>query len=103
MTRKQLILQYLKARPNQWVPGMDLFNQYVGGSRGTSRIHELRREGYVIERRPSKECAAIRRLCRSEMVLVELRQHKRIDRLLRPARLLDHRQRRGPPRARRLS
>ena len=57
MTRKEAILNYLKARPNQWVPGMDLFNQYVGGSRGTSRIHELRREGYNIERRPSKSSA----------------------------------------------
>jgi hypothetical protein len=52
-TRKQLLLEYLKARPNQWVPGMELFIQYVGGSRGTSRIHELRREGHNIEKRRS--------------------------------------------------
>ena len=53
MTRKQLLLQYLKDRPNQWVWGMELFNERVGGSRGSSRIHELRREGYNIERRRS--------------------------------------------------
>jgi hypothetical protein len=56
-TRKQLVLIYLQTRANHWVPGMELMNQYVGGTRASARIHELRREGHTIERRTSNRSA----------------------------------------------
>ena len=37
-TRKQLVLIDLQTRANHWVPGMDLMNQYVGGTRAGARI-----------------------------------------------------------------
>lgn len=51
-TRKQLVLEYLRARPNQWVPGLELMNAQVGGLRAGARIYDLRREGYKIETGP---------------------------------------------------
>ena len=57
MTRKQAVLAYLQARPNQWVAGMELMNAEVGGTRAGGRIHELRQEGYEIERRSSERSA----------------------------------------------
>lgn len=53
-TRKELVLDYLTAHKREWVPGLDLMNQYVGGLRAGARIFELRKEGYEIERRTSK-------------------------------------------------
>lgn len=51
-TRKQLVLEYLEARPNQWVPGMELMNKYVGGTRAGARIYDLRQDGYNIRTGP---------------------------------------------------
>lgn len=56
-TRKELVLDYLQERAYQWVPGMELMNQYVGGTRAGARIFELRQEGYAIERRTSSRSA----------------------------------------------
>jgi len=56
-TRKELVLDYLQARAGQWVPGLELMNQFVGGTRASARIFELRREGYNIERRTSQRSA----------------------------------------------
>ena len=53
-TRKQLVLEYLQARPNQWVSGLDLMNKWVGGMRAGARMLELRKEGHDIRSRPSK-------------------------------------------------
>lgn len=49
-TRKQLVLDYLMAHKNQWVPGIELMNQYVGGLRAGARMYDLRREGWNIRR-----------------------------------------------------
>lgn len=57
MTRRQAVLRYLQAHANSWVAGMEIMNAEVGGTRAGGRILELRREGYVIERRPSKYSA----------------------------------------------
>ena len=57
MTRKQAVLAYLQAHPNQWVAGMELMNAEVGGTRAGARIMELRQEGYEIERRSSERSA----------------------------------------------
>lgn len=54
-TRKELVLEYLKARPNQWVPGLELMNERVGGLRAGARIFELNEEGFDIQRRPDPE------------------------------------------------
>lgn len=53
-TRKQLVYDYLRARANEWVPGLELMNAEVGGIRAGARIYELRQEGVQIERRSSK-------------------------------------------------
>jgi hypothetical protein len=57
MTRKEAVLRYLRARPNQWVPGMELMNADVGGTRAGARIFDLREDGHEIENRPSKRSA----------------------------------------------
>ena len=57
MTRKEAVLRYLQAHANHWTPGMELMNAEVGGTRAGGRIHELRKEGWVIERRLSKRSA----------------------------------------------
>jgi len=57
VTRKEAVLRYLQARPNQWVAGMELMNAEVGGTRAGGRIHELRLEGHHIERRASRRSA----------------------------------------------
>jgi hypothetical protein len=56
-TRAQLVYEYLAARPNQWVPGMEIMSKEVGGTRAGGRILELRQAGHLIERRPSKTSA----------------------------------------------
>lgn len=50
LTRKDLVLQYLKAHPG-WVNGPELASPAVGGSEGLKRLRELRADGYPIERR----------------------------------------------------
>lgn len=57
MTRREAVLRYLQARPNQWTPGLELMNAEVGGTRAGGRIHELRLQGHQIERRPSERSA----------------------------------------------
>lgn len=57
MTRKEAVLHYLQARPNQWTPGMELMNAEVGGTRAGGRILDLRADGHQIESRPSKRSA----------------------------------------------
>mgnify|MGYP006173171977 CR=1 FL=1 len=51
ITRKQRVLDYLMARPNQWVDGPELASPSVGGSEGLRRKRELEAEGHVIEER----------------------------------------------------
>lgn len=53
-TRKQLVLEYLQARPNEWVPGLELMNAQVGGLRAGARMFELTEDGYDIQSRSSK-------------------------------------------------
>lgn len=55
LTRRQRVLQRLQATPGVWVPGMELMNAQVGGTRAGGRIFELRREGYTIEERRDPE------------------------------------------------
>ena len=57
VTRREAVLHYLQAHANTWVGGMKLMNAEVGGTRAGGRIHELRKEGFVIEARPSKRSA----------------------------------------------
>ena len=73
MTRKQAVLRYLQAHANSWVAGMELMNAEVGGTRAGGRIHELRKEGWVIENRPSKYSAV------HEYKLVDERQMSLFD------------------------
>lgn len=54
LTRKEATLSYLSKREGQWVPGLELMNERVGGLRAGARIYELRKEGYQIDKRPSK-------------------------------------------------
>lgn len=54
LTRKEATLRYLTAHANQWVPGLELMNQYVGGLRAGARIYELRKDGYDIQSRTSR-------------------------------------------------
>lgn len=49
-TRKEQVLDAL--RSGEWVNTVDISNAQVGGSAGTSRIRDLRKEGYIIETRP---------------------------------------------------
>jgi hypothetical protein len=51
LTRKELVLQYLLARKNDWVDGPELANEEVGGSEGLKRLRELRAEGLPIQTR----------------------------------------------------
>lgn len=58
-SRKQQVLDRLRLarHPNLgwqdgWVNTVEISNAAVGGSAGTSRIRDLRKEGYVIETRP---------------------------------------------------
>jgi hypothetical protein len=51
MTRKTLVLEYLRVRKGQWVDGPELANERVGGSEGLKRLRELRQEGHSIEMR----------------------------------------------------
>lgn len=56
-SRKQQVLDYLRVAKEHlgddyWVNTVDISNAEVGGSAGTSRIRDLRKEGYVIETRP---------------------------------------------------
>jgi hypothetical protein len=57
MTRREKVLRYLQARPGVWVPGMELMNAEVGGTRAGGRILELRAEGHQIDSRPSRRSA----------------------------------------------
>lgn len=50
-TRKQQVLDYLKAHPGQWVDGPNIANENVGGSEGQRRVRELRSDGHIIETR----------------------------------------------------
>lgn len=53
-TRSQLVLAYLNRYRGQWVSGIKLANEFIGGLRYGARIFDLRKEGYTIEARPSK-------------------------------------------------
>lgn len=50
-TRKQQVLDHLRAHLDQWVDGPSIANESVGGSEGHRRVRELREDGYVIETR----------------------------------------------------
>ena len=52
MTAAQRVLARLMASEGQWVAGRELFGPDVGGIRYTARIFDLRRDGWVIEKRP---------------------------------------------------
>ena len=73
MTRREAVLRYLQAHANTWIPGLELMNAEVGGTRAGGRIHELREMGYVIEARPSKRSAVF------EYRLVDERQMSLFD------------------------
>jgi hypothetical protein len=51
LSRKELVLQYLLDRKNEWVNGPELANEEVGGSEGLKRLRELRSEGLPIQTR----------------------------------------------------
>lgn len=51
-TRRNRVLNALRERRGEWVPGMQIMNAEVGGTRAGGRIHELIAEGHVIESRP---------------------------------------------------
>lgn len=53
-TRADLILAYLGRYRGQWVSGIKLANEFIGGLRYGARIFELRKQGFAIEARPSK-------------------------------------------------
>ena len=50
-TRKELVLDFLSSRPNAWIDGPEIANQFVGGSEGLKRLRELRADGYDIRTR----------------------------------------------------
>ncbi|HXS47772.1 MAG TPA: hypothetical protein VN756_09960 [Solirubrobacterales bacterium] len=52
-TRKEQVLAKLKAHAGEWVNGVDLANEQVGGSEGLKRLRELKREGWLIQMRKS--------------------------------------------------
>jgi len=50
------LLEYLKARPGQWVPNHELCQPSVGGNRAIgARMPELKADGWVIEKRHVKD------------------------------------------------
>ena len=51
LTRKELVLQLLRSRIDEWVDGPEIANERVGGSEGLRRLRELRDDGHVIEER----------------------------------------------------
>jgi hypothetical protein len=52
LTRKELVLQLLMSRQNEWVNGPEIANERVGGSEGLRRLRELRDDdGHPIEER----------------------------------------------------
>jgi hypothetical protein len=50
-TRKELVLDVLRAAEGGWVNTTEIANAQVGGSEGMRRLRELRADGYTIERR----------------------------------------------------
>ena len=52
LTRKEQVLERLKASIGQWVDGPELANETVGGSEGLKRLRELKAEGWLIQMRP---------------------------------------------------
>ena len=51
LTRKEQVLEYLKARVGRWVDTTEIANEVVGGSEGTKRLRELKSEGWLIQMR----------------------------------------------------
>lgn len=51
LTRKEQVLEYLKARLGSWVDTTEIANEVVGGSEGTKRLRELKAEGWMIQMR----------------------------------------------------
>jgi hypothetical protein len=49
-SRKDQVLDTLRSSGG-WVNTVDISNAQVGGSAGTSRVRDLRKEGYIIETR----------------------------------------------------
>lgn len=56
-TRKELVLDRLRAANGEWVSTAELSSKEVGGSEGIRRLRELRADGHNIERRPSPDKA----------------------------------------------
>lgn len=54
-TRKELVLERLRAAKGDWVSTVELSSKEVGGSEGIRRLRELRAEGHNIERRPNPD------------------------------------------------
>ena len=48
LTRKEQVLEYLRAHRGEWVNGMEFRTPEVGGSAGDSRVRDLRKDGFVI-------------------------------------------------------
>ena len=53
-TRKEQVLGVLKSRAGQWIDGVDLANEEIGGSEGLKRLRELKAEGWLIQKRKSQ-------------------------------------------------
>lgn len=51
LTRKEQVLEVLKARLGEWVDGTELANEAVGGSEGLKRLRELKADGWLIQKR----------------------------------------------------
>lgn len=50
--RQAEVFHYLRDRAGQWVDGLDLATERVGGAQGLKRVRELRQAGRDIELRP---------------------------------------------------
>lgn len=48
MSRKEMVLAFLRSHSNDWVDGPDIANAEVGGSEGLKRLRELRADGHNI-------------------------------------------------------
>ena len=51
LSRRDQVLTYLKQNLGQWVDGVEMSNERVGGSEGLKRLRELREAGYLIQKR----------------------------------------------------
>ena len=51
LSRKEQVLHRLEANRGEWVDGVELANEVVGGSEGLKRLRELRDDGWLIQKR----------------------------------------------------